>query len=435
VSSTLQSHSPTHSITIQRIGAEGDGIANDAHGTTYYVPFTLPHEVVSYEIVKESRGTVHARAQTIHVPSPERIQPRCAVFEHCGGCQLQHASSTLYHEFKTGKLVSVLHRLGVNNVQTLSTLHTGWGSRRRVDLAVSSRRGETVLGFHGTFHTQVIDIAGACPIAEPAIEHVLPALKHQCEQLQRVKHLHGIHVQVVDADKLDITLRTRQLSSKHDQALWVEFGAAHPQIARISEIEDSDETFTRTWFGEPVFLSIGGCAVELPAGAFLQAASAGQSALTDFVLQHTAHAQRIIDCYCGLGTYTLPLLQRGAQLYALEGSEAMIHALYNAAMRAGMDTRITAQARDLFKHPLAASDIARYDAIVINPPRNGALPQTQAIAKSAIAQVVMISCNPITFERDARILLDAGYIMTSVQAIDQFHMSSHLEIAAAFTKS
>ena len=423
-----------HKITIQRIGAEGDGIATDGQGNTYYIPFTLPHETVTCEAYKTSRNTIHARATQILMPSIARVSAPCTTFGECGGCQLQHASEDTYTQFKEGKLASVLHRLNVPAHIIQPMVMAGWGSRRRIDLAVSSKRGEIILGFHGAFHPHVVDIQSSCLIAEPIIQRILPSITILCGQLQRPKHLHGIQIQAINLDTLDITLRTRQTSSAADMATWAHYGNAHPEIARISEIQDDDESFARTLYGAPVHLHIADIPVELPAGAFLQAASAGQIALTEFVLTHTKGAQRIIDCYCGLGTYSLPLAKRGATVLALEGSESMIHALYNASRRAQLDDRLTATTRDLYRSPLPSTDISRYDAIVINPPRNGALPQTHAIAKSTIARVVMISCNPITFERDAKILLQSGYRMTSVQAIDQFTMTSHLEIAACFEK-
>jgi len=174
--------------------------------------------------------------------------------------------------------------------------------------------------------------------------------------------------------------------------------------------------------------------IELPQGAFLQATQAGQDAITNFILQYLAGAKNIADLYSGCGTYTFPIAQSGCRVSAFEGSYDMALALNNTIRQNDMEGLITAHTRDLYKNPVRADELKQFDAIVINPPRNGALPQTQQIAKSGVANVVMISCNPQTFERDAKAMLEAGYKLSKIVPIDQFVWTNHLELAAFFQK-
>ena len=172
--------------------------------------------------------------------------------------------------------------------------------------------------------------------------------------------------------------------------------------------------------------------VMLPPGAFLQATRAGQEAITAQVVKHLQHRDMIADLYSGCGTYSFPLIQHANRVSAYEGVSEMAAAMNNACVRHGLDERMQTTVRDLFSDPLSAEELNAFDGVVINPPRNGALPQVKQIGKSKIRQVVMVSCDPSTFKRDASALLAAGYTLTEVTPIDQFTWSHHLEVVAAF---
>jgi 23S rRNA (uracil1939-C5)-methyltransferase len=165
----------------------------------------------------------------------------------------------------------------------------------------------------------------------------------------------------------------------------------------------------------------------------LQATQVGQAAITDFILQNL-RGKNVVDLYSGCGTYSFPIAQTGANVRAFEGSYEMVLAFNNAIRQNGLDDKMSAQTRDLFKNPVRADELKNFDTIIINPPRNGALPQTQQIAKAGVANVIMVSCNPATFERDAKCLLQAGYIIDKIVPIDQFLWSNHLELVASFKK-
>ena len=149
---------------------------------------------------------------------------------------------------------------------------------------------------------------------------------------------------------------------------------------------------------------------------------------------HLQGCEYIADLYSGCGTYSFPLLAQAKRVSAYEGNDAMIAAMHNAILKAKLENKMSATARDLYKNPLTATELKHYDGIVINPSRNGALPQVKQIANSHLKKLVMVSCSPNSFKRDAKHLLDAGWRMIEATPIDQFYWSAHLEIVAIFTK-
>ena len=173
----------------------------------------------------------------------------------------------------------------------------------------------------------------------------------------------------------------------------------------------------------------GGQHVALPVGAFLQASEAGEAALVEEVLAGLSGCKRVADLYSGCGTFSFPLAGQGAFVTSFEGDSTMITALNDVAHDA-----VKGQVRDLFNNPLSAKELNAFDGLVINPPRNGALPQMQQIAKSQVSRVVMVSCDPATFKRDACCLLDEGYTLERIVPVDQFTWSRHLEVVGVFSR-
>lgn len=202
-------------------------------------------------------------------------------------------------------------------------------------------------------------------------------------------------------------------------------------IARVS-LRDGHGTLTVAHTRTPITMTLGGYAVSLPPDAFLQASAAGQQALTRHALATTAHASSVIDLFCGIGTYSFPL-SHSAHTHAVEGDSAMVGSIRNAVSRHAIQT-MSVEKRDLFEDPVPTKRLNDFASAIINPPRAGAKAQCEKLAQSTIPTVVMISCNPATFSRDASILCDGGYHLTSIIGIDQFVWSEHLELAAVFIR-
>ncbi len=424
---------------IDALGFSGDGVARYGE-FKIMIPYSCVGETISATITHTNKHFATAQLNEVITPSPERAIPLCKHYGICGGCKLQHLSPNAIHNFKHGKLTQVLARLGLNDEEssriTRPLISAGMASRRRVDMACSiSKSGEVSLGFHGLGSTYIAPI-DECPITIPAITTLFEPLRNLITHMTRGKHLCAIRIQEVQTDSLDIALQVRKDLPESDRDLWRSF-AIQQHISRISEqcidTYGKIQTTQNLINHEPCSL-LAGYPVKMPVGAFMQAAKAGQDALTDFVLAHTQDADTIIDFYCGIGTYSIPLCARGGTIHAYEGSEDMTQALINVSRRAHLDTRLHVHTRDLFKNIVKAEEIIHADAVIINPPRNGAEPQTKAIAASGVKKVIMVSCNPVTCERDAQSLIRAGYQITAALAVDQFVMSEHVEIALVFEK-
>jgi 23S rRNA (uracil1939-C5)-methyltransferase len=180
-------------------------------------------------------------------------------------------------------------------------------------------------------------------------------------------------------------------------------------------------------------LRVGRAQVPLPAGAFLQATAEGEATLARLVVSQVGKAKRVADLFAGIGTFALHLAER-ARVSAADGDTRAVKALERAAATTSGLKPIEAQARDLFRRPFVASELKAFDAVVFDPPRQGAETQARELGKSAVPIVVAVSCDAATFARDAKILIDGGYKLDSVTPIDQFRYSYHVEIVARFEK-
>jgi 23S rRNA (uracil1939-C5)-methyltransferase len=184
--------------------------------------------------------------------------------------------------------------------------------------------------------------------------------------------------------------------------------------------------------GEPT-VTLSGAKVRLPPGAFLQASREAEAALAGLVRQGVGRSKRIADLFAGIGTFTFALAA-SAEVDAYEQEEAAIAALEQAARATPKLKPVRSFARDLFRAPLSKVELARYDAVVLDPPRAGAKAQAESLAASQVPKVVMVSCNPATCARDLRILVDGGYCIARIVPVDQFLFSPHIELVAVLER-
>ena len=413
----------TETLTIARVGAQGDGIA-ETPGGPVFAPLTLPGEVVRGE-VREGR----LEAVEIVTASPERVAPVSPHYGDCGGCSLQHWAAGPYLEWKREQVRLALAREGVE-AGIEPTVATPPGSRRR--LALHARRGpdgRAILGFKARKSWRLVEVT-ECPIADPRLVAALPALARVAAPfLEHPKSAPTLHVTAtltgLDVDVTGVERRTGGLS--RDAQLRAIEAAAAADLARLSLAGD-----TLVMARQPL-VSFGPATVPLPAGGFLQASPPAEAAMVERAVAAVKGAKKVADLFCGAGAFTFPLATV-APVLAADGSAPAI-----AALKAGVGSArglkpIEAQARDLFRRPLAPYDLRGCDAIVIDPPRAGALEQTGQLPGTKAATVVYVSCNPATFARDARLLIDAGFRLERVTPIDQFLWSAHVELVGVFRR-
>ena len=418
---TARSAGMTQTLTISHIGAQGDGVARTDRGPVF-APLTLPGETIRAE-VKDGR----AEGIEIVTPSPERVAPVSPQYGDCGGCSLQHWASGPYLEWKREQ---VRLALGPEGVETdiEATVATPPGSRRR--LALHARRGpdgRAVLGFKARKSWRLVEV-NACPVADPRIVAAIPALAKVAEAfLEHPKSAPTLHVTwTLDGLDVDVTgVERRSGGLSRDSQMRAIMAAAEADLARLSQ---AGETLV---MARQPHVAFGPATVPLPPGGFLQAVPQAEAAMVERAVAAVRGAKKIADLFCGAGTFSFPLATV-APVLAADASAAGI-----AALKAGMKTArgikpITAEARDLFRRPLSPYDLKGCDAVVFDPPRAGAAEQTAQIAQTKAEVVVGVSCNPTTFARDARILIDAGFRLERVTPVDQFLWSAHVELVGIF---
>lgn len=422
-------------IVISAIGARGDGIGQDAAGRTVYVPGALGGERVCVVVEDSEAAAPRGRLVEVLEPASGRAEPDCHHFLDCGGCVAQHMDLGLYENWKRGIVADALARAGVAaNVGPLQTVPKA--SRRRARLfAVRTARGVAV-GFHTGGSHRVVDMT-MCPALDPVLfAFVTPLRTFLAEVLDPAARAEA-EVQVVDG-ALDAVLRLSAPPDRRMRERLVAFGQ-DTGLARIGwqllakgrrAAAEPPETVAEF---APVRAVFGGIPVALPPLAFLQASLAGERALVAAVTAALPDGIRIADLYAGAGTFTLPLA-RTRRVAAYDGAPDLIAALDAAARAGGLGPRVTAAARNLERRPLGRQELATYDAVVLDPPRGGAEAQARELARSEVGTVVAVSCNPATFARDARILVDGGYEIGPVMPVDQFRWTRHVEIVTVFRR-
>jgi 23S rRNA (uracil1939-C5)-methyltransferase len=404
-------------LVIARLGHRGDGIADGAGGPIY-VPGALPGETVE---VEEWPGHPDRR-QLLNVekPSAERESPVCPHFGVCGGCALQHWQSAPYRAWKRALVIEALRQEGLDApVGDLIDAHGG-GRRRAVFPARRIDHDVTEVGFSVARAHRIIAI-DRCPVLAKSLDGALAAAWLIAEALALTEKPLDIQATATDAG-LDIDVRGS--------------GALKPALmAALARVAAARNLARLTRHGELIAqarapsVRMGTAIVSLPPAAFLQATEQGESVLSRLVLAACEGAGRVADLFCGVGPFALRIAQR-ARVFAVDEDAAAVAALKRAAATTAGLKPIEAQARDLFRNPLVGAELQSFDAVVFDPPRQGARAQARELAASAVPIVVAVSCNRGTFARDAAELVRGGYRLAEVTPVDQFRYSEHVEIVA-----
>ncbi len=438
-------------LNITRLGGMGDGIA-EHDGKPVFVQFTCVGDVIKAKITKQTKSEIRAELHSIITPSPNRQKPPCEHFSICGGCSLQHLNPPTYNAFKQSMLSSFIYGIGVDASVIEPMVEIKAQSRRRVEFKIvitNNARNNDVknndnniqVGFFASKSHDLVDV-NQCPISDPALLAPLASFKETLKRLKSANRLNAISLTALQ-NGLDVIIKCNAPLAKPDIEILVEFAKKNGIIRLHTQIKTHYESRQHSTPPEPTCLydegnatiNFAGIDVELPANAFLQATKAGQEAITKLVVEHLHGCQYIADLYSGCGTYGFALIKQSQRVAAYEGAAEMSAAMNDACVRSGLDGKMATTVRDLFTDPLTKKELFHFDGLVINPPRNGALPQIVNISKSNVKKVVMVSCNPETFKRDAKELLQGGYKLTSITPIDQFYWSSHLELVALFVKN
>jgi 23S rRNA (uracil1939-C5)-methyltransferase len=393
------------SEAIVRIAARGDGVTAEGR----HIPFAVPGDMLLDD------GSLQ------HGPGHQ--PPPCRHFPTCGGCQLQHLTDEAYADYCASRVAGALAQHGLETEiwrPHLSPPRT----RRRAALRALKAGGKVLIGFNEAGTSRVVDMM-ECHILHPSLFELLTPLRDLLTSILPAKRTAEIHLTLADNGP-DLMLKGVEVSGLEATEALTAFCEAN-MIARLG-IDDGYGAEPR-YEPQPVVVTLGGAPVTLPIGSFLQATADGEAALVWMVREAVGEAGRIADLFAGLGTFALSLQGR---ITAAEASKDAVLALKAAASRAGRP--IAVEHRDLYRRPYDASELAAFDAVVLDPPRAGAQEQVRELASSTVPHIAYVSCNPATFARDAQILTASGYNLLWAQPIGQFRWSTHVELAAAFAR-
>lgn len=396
----------TQETEIIRVAARGEGMTAGGR----YAPLAAPGDTLL------PSGEV--------VPGPHHRTPPCRHFPRCGGCQLQHLDDESYAGFITDRIATALAAQGIETA-IRSPILSPPNTRRRATLHAERRGRQVHLGFTEQNSHALVDLE-ECWILAPELFALLQPLRGLLSVLLAGSRRAGVTLTRVDQG-VDVVIEGVEGHGLAAAEGITAFAERH-RLARLS-LDGGLGAETR-WEPEPVTISLGGTPVPFPAGAFLQATAEGEAALVDAVREAVGRAGAVADLFAGLGTFAFGL--PNARVYAAEAAREAVLSLKAAAGR--VQRHVVADHRDLYRRPLTAEELERFAAIVLDPPRAGARDQATALAAARVPRVAYVSCNPSSFARDAKILCEGGFQLDWVQPVGQFLWSTHVELAARFSR-
>ena len=386
---------------IVRIAARGEGVTADGR----HVALAAPGDHVTPD------GAIE--------PGPNHQTPPCRHFPLCGGCQLQHVTDAAYATYIADRIVHALHAQGIDTPVMIPPHLSPPRTRRRASLRAERRGKSVILGFNEGSSNAIVDLH-ECHVILPELFGLIAPLRKLLSVILRDRARASVAMTRSDQG-IDLILGGFEVEDLAATEALVAFGEAQ-QLARLS-LDEGYGASVRYAPG-PVTVTLAGMPVPLPEGAFLQATADGEAVLVRAVRAATAGAARTADLFAGLGTFALSL---PGKVHAVEGARDL-------ALTLTSTRRVGVEHRDLFRRPLTQEELDRFEAVVIDPPRAGAKEQIEVLARSTVARIAYVSCNPATFARDAKSLIDGGFRLNRITPVGQFRWSTHVELAAAFSR-
>ena len=415
-------------LTIEEIGGRGDGYAK-LEGRPLFVPLTVPGDRVRARVVSETAAGFRGELVELLSPGPARSDPPCPYFGACGGCALQMLEDSAYLAWKEGQVDKALSHAALSPLERPPMIRTPPHARRRVSLAAQRRGRDVLIGYRQRLSHRLVPIE-SCLLLRPGLEALLAPLRAFLREsgsaagdIVATECDNGIDLALGGFDAADLALRESLAAFAETR-----------DLVRLSLLDDEGSSEPLVVRRAPQ-VSFDGVPVAVPPGVFLQASQEGEAALvTAITSEMSGTGGRIVELFCGAGSFTFPLSRFG-KVDAFEADEAALAALDGAVRRNGLSGRITTRRRDLCRQPLRAAELSGYSAVVFDPPRAGAKDQAVQIAQSGSPHVVAVSCNPATFARDVRLLVDGGYRLARVVTLDQFLWSPHVELVGVLRLS
>jgi 23S rRNA (uracil1939-C5)-methyltransferase len=412
---------------IIRVAAKGDGVTASGR----FVAGAAPGDVVLAD------GSLSA--------GPRHAAPACRHYGTCGGCQLQHLDDAALAVFVSERVVNAALGQGLVAERIAPPHLSPPGSRRRAVLHAAAMGGKVELGYREASSHKLVDL-GECPVLAPQLAALIGPLRRMlARQAQggqqgkapgkvkgkpRPAPRFAADIELALADQgPDVAIKGLPVEGLTATETLLDF-ARDNGLARLTL--DQGYGPEALWEPEPVTVTLSGIAVSLPPGGFLQATADGEAVLAAAATQWLAGCGAVADLFSGLGTFAFALAAQGSRVLAVEAERRTHLACHAAASRAQVP--VQALHRDLFRNPLLVEELAKFDAVLLDPPRAGARDQVERLAGSAVPRVVYISCNPASWARDAVTLIAGGYRLVELRPVGQFRWSTHVELASFFVK-
>ncbi|MEI6858555.1 MAG: 23S rRNA (uracil(1939)-C(5))-methyltransferase RlmD [Shewanella sp.] len=432
------------SLEVTHLDHLGSGIAHH-DGKIVFVSGALPGETIKGQLIEQKKRHSHADLQEIVIPSQDRIKPKCAHYDQCGGCDLQHLLINKQRSHKQEALVSLMAKLGQAEVEMLAPALIGkeWNYRRRARLATyyDKKTKHTTLGFRAKASKQVIEIEHCSVLATPLSDLILP-LSKVLNQLSSKKALG--HVELIEASNGHfVVIRMTKTMPDKDTGKLRAFTLSHG-CSLIVQGNESDLTLISE---KTIMLAVSsdelpyyelnnGLKLSFTPGNFVQVNAEINKAMVNQAVDWLSVEanERVLDLFCGVGNFSLPLAKKGAEVIGVEGVPEMVQQARMNARLSGLENVSffhTDLSVDLSKEPW----LGKVDKLLLDPARAGAFESLQWLKKMRPKSIVYVSCNPESLARDSKPLLKHGYKLTKLGLIDMFPQTHHIEAMALFELS
>lgn len=417
-------------VTVTDLDPFGQGVAHHK-GKTLFVTGVLPGEQAEIQLTEDKQKFAKGKLKRLLNHSPQRVEPRCPHFGVCGGCQQQHVSETLQQQSKAAALGRMFSReTGVTPQPESVIAGPQYGYRRRARLGLQwhPQQKKLLMGFRQAASAELVAVT-QCPVLAPELRQLLVPLAECLNRLQAARRLG--HAELVLADNGPVlVLRHLNTLTDRDRQILLHFSQQNKVTLYLAPDSEQLEKLC----GETPYYQVDGLQLAFSPRDFIQINDAVNQQMVTQAIEwlEIAPNDRILDLFCGMGNFTLPLARRAKTVVGIEGVASLVaNGQYNARKNLLSNVSFFHEnlEDDIERQPWAAQ---KFDKVMLDPARTGAAGVMSHIVKLAPERVVYISCNPTTLARDSNVLLAAGYRLARVRMLDMFPHTGHLESMALF---
>lgn len=418
-------------VKIITLNDRAEGVAKHKDGQDIFIPYTLQGEDVSIKISENNRFGYNALPFKVNVKSEDRVSAPCTHFGTCGGCKLQHMSEDFYKKFKKSIVENALQKNDLADQNVLEPILLPEKSRRRCKLIAKKIKNNIHLGFRGYKSHDIVTIK-ECHVIVPELENLLKPLQKMSQLILDNKQQADIYLSYTEGN-IDVLIDLPKVEKFLDYTVREELASLAQQhsMARLT-LKTKDMT-DQIYLQKQPMVKFNHIPISVNSRCFLQASNQAdmvlQKQVTDYLKDK--NPTKIADLFCGRGTFSFAF-KNSVKVDGFEADKPALEALNQAAKK--YKPNVQGHYLNLYQEPLTSNALNNYDAVILDPPRDGAFKQCAEISKSDVKDIVYISCNPFTFARDAKILQNGGYKISPIQPVDQFLWSSHIEVIAHFEK-